>query len=117
MIILYNSIDIRFDNLYYCRTSRRVKKLMNDIFERKYGKDFTCKWIEVPDVAAANILVINGIVFFPVNFQESQKILEKAICEHNGNSKQQINNELVIINATEAAKADGALTCSCVLYQ
>ena len=63
------------------------------------------------------ILVINGIVFFPVNFQESQKILEKAIFEHNGNSKQQINNELVLINATEAAKADGALTCSCVLYQ
>ena len=102
--------------ILYRRTSKHVKSLMNNILKQKYPQD-ECTWIEVPDIAASNILVINGNVFFPAGYPESQKILEEAIKNHNGKSIQNINEDIVLIEASEAAKADGALTCSCVLFQ
>ncbi len=65
-------------------------------------------FIEVPDSVASNVLRIGPTLIVQDGFPDSQIILQE-LC----NSKQ-VN--LVTINMSELIKADGALTCGCLLF-
>lgn len=57
-----------------------IKEQMDEIAERKYGKG-EYKWIEIPEPLAVNVLVINGVIFFPYGCEKSKEIIEKEIKE------------------------------------
>lgn len=85
---------------------------MDQFMLKKYGNS-PLSWIELPDSPPANVKVINGVVFFPIGYPDSQKIVENTL-----NNDPLCNDlKLVVVDATEAAKADGALTCCSVLFQ
>lgn len=69
------------------------------------------KYVFVPDAAASNVLNIKGHLLIPTGYPKSKQILEKLIGEATGII------DLIEIDNSEGAKADGALTCCSVLFQ
>ncbi len=65
----------------------------------------TC--IEVPDIAASNIVRAGHTLFIQDGFPESEKILRHAAGQRNLN--------VVTLQMSELIKADGALTCCSIL--
>ena len=62
----------------------------------------------VPDQLCSNVLRVNGHVVMQVGYPASQSILEKLCAD--------LGLTLHTLNMSELAKADGALTCCCVLF-
>ncbi len=79
------------------------RAIQNAIEAAAPGYDF----LAVPDPVASNVLRIGSTLIVQAGFPESEKIF-KAFCERKG-----LN--LVQLDMSELIKADGALTCGCLL--
>jgi len=79
--------------------------IQNEI-ENVTNQDYT--FISVPDSTASNVLRIGSTLIVQDGFPVSKEILQ-AFCD-----QKQVN--LVTINMSELIKADGALTCGCLLF-
>lgn len=65
--------------------------------------------VRLPDVAACNVVSVNGVVLAPPTAcEETRRLLEKTVVDERG-------WELVYEDASEFAKCDGALTCKNIL--
>lgn len=64
-------------------------------------------FIAVPDVVASNVLRIGSVLIIQDGFPESRTVLQQHC------TAKQLN--LVAIDMSELIKADGALTCGCLL--
>ncbi|MBI2352973.1 hypothetical protein HYV11_01870 [Candidatus Dependentiae bacterium] len=81
---------------------KEIKKYIEELTNGLY------KCILVPDSTASNVLRIGSNLIIQEGFLETEKILKK-LCDEN-------SIKLVKLNMSELIKADGALTCGCIVF-
>jgi dimethylargininase len=79
----------------------KIQHLISQLTDNAY------KFIAVPDPVSANVLRIKSTLIIQAGYPDSEAILRQHCIANNLN--------LVTINMSELIKADGALTCGCIL--
>lgn len=62
--------------------------------------------LRVPELPAANVLRLNQTLLMPAGFPESRRVIESWLAK---------DVNIVEVDTSELRKADGALTCGCIL--
>jgi len=88
-------------------TDNAVGKLTIEDIKKVTTKSY--KYLFVPEEVCANIIDVNGKIFFPEGTKKSSDIIIKEL--------QLKENDYVILNMSELQKADGRLSCCSVLLQ
>jgi len=88
-------------------TDNAVGKVTIEDIKKVTTKSY--KYLFVPEEVCANVIDVNGRIFFPEGTKKSSDIIIREL--------QLKENDYVILNMSELQKADGRLSCCSVLIQ